>query len=276
MVNSINIFKKNWRYKQVYKKKNIKFFLKNKPYLIFKKNLFWLKRLKFEKFIINNFNPSAKIWAYILRYNKVKTHISIATKMFSKPIYIFSFRRKIWLYNHWRYIFIIKKKWFKKRKKWKWHRFIKKSVSTNTINQIKKMFFYKLVVKKYFHLNKINSYEKYKNIFLNQIDKFLVLNRLIPILKLSKLLCNNNKIIVNNKLVISKYIVKNYDIINFFLRNLHIRVKINKLFSKKKVLYNKKIYNKKINAIIQYHTPSYLHGRERKMFTYNYFRFLFN
>jgi len=64
-------------------------------YLIFKRNLFLSRIFKYKKFIINNFNNIAKIWADIIRYNKVKTHINIATKMFSKPVFIFSFRRKV-------------------------------------------------------------------------------------------------------------------------------------------------------------------------------------
>jgi len=171
--------------------------------------------------------------------------------------------------------FIRKKMWKKLRKRWIWHRLIKFSVKPYFLSNIKKYFAYNIAVRKYF--DKILPYPQHQKIPFQQIPFFLVQNRLVPVIKRARQLCDAKRIVVNGSSVDKHYIMKPFDLLTFNFRKAGFWYKQRRYRNKRKrgtqwKLRKGFIYNRKMRMYILYKNIGYTTNHNKQAY-WSYFYF---
>jgi hypothetical protein len=168
-----------------------------------------------------------------------------------------------------------KRYWQKLRKRWIWHRRIKRSLSIGYLSYLKGYFAYNIAVRKCFE--KIyKKYNDHQKIMDYQVPYFLVQRKLAPVLKQARKLCQRGFINVNGELANRWYMMKPFDIIRFSFRKIEIDRKQWKQEHERKRRKGMRvrrglIYHRGIKSYIFFKNLNRVPSHTRISYLYNYY-----
>jgi len=165
--------------------------------------------------------------------------------------------------------------WQKLRKRWIWHRLIKRSVKVRFLSNLKKYFAYNIAVRKYFK-KILPSYNLHKKVMYQQVPYFLVQMGLVPVLKQAVKLCKAKRVSVNGFSVGPDYIMKPFDVVRFNFSKRAVwrkhRWHTNRFRQWKGIkLRRGLIYHRKMRMYIFYKNLDQVPGRRRLTYLFYYY-----
>jgi len=154
--------------------------------------------------------------------------------------------------KNWYYEFYRREKWFKIRKRWLWHRIIKRTFKPKRLNYIKNLFKYKLAIKK----TNVRQKILIKNKVLEYVDRALLILKIFPTKEVIKRLAALKVVRVNSKIVEVGHLLKKYDIITLNLPSHEINER--KFYSRRRASHGRHI---KFNRGFVTHNKKWLYGK---------------